>query len=294
MLVITGPSGNVGRELMTLLAARDGPPLRVACRHPQDIVTASSNRQIQRTRLNFFDRSTWAAALEDVETLFLLFPLPTTRAARQAVIPFLHAAERAGCAHVVYVSVIGADRATVIPHHHVESALKASAMSATILRCGFFMQNLHRTISTHGYDIAEYGELFVPAGSGRTAFLDAADAAAVAEVALLQPEVHRDRVHHLTGTQALTMAEVARTLTVALGEPIHYSRPGLIRFTARLRRRGVGWDTIGFMTAVYTLTRLGFNHTITDDVEMVLGRPRRTLEAFLEVTAWRWRQRNWT
>ena len=167
-------------------------------------------------------------------------------------------------------------------------------MSATILRCGFFMQNLHRTISTHGYDIAEYGELIVPAGSGRTAFLDAADVADVAEVALLQPEVHRDRVHHLTGTQALTMAEVARMLTVALGEPIHYSRPGLIRFAARLRRRGVGWDAVGFMTAVYTLTRLGFNHTITDDVEMVLGRPPRTLEAFLEVTAWRWRQRNWT
>ncbi len=88
-------------------------------------------------------------ALDGIETMFLLFPLPSNRAAQQAVIPFVHAAERFGCRHVVYVSVFGADRARFIPHYKVEAALQASSMSVTILRCSFFMQNLHRVISTH-------------------------------------------------------------------------------------------------------------------------------------------------
>ncbi|GAA2361078.1 hypothetical protein GCM10009854_45410 [Saccharopolyspora halophila] len=102
------------------------------------------------------------------------------------MLPFLRAADRAGCRHVVYVSVFGADKAAFIPHHEVEQQLFASTMSATVLRCGFFMQNLHRQISTHGVDIAERGELFIPAGRGRTTFIVARDVATVAGDALLR------------------------------------------------------------------------------------------------------------
>lgn len=167
-------------------------------------------------------------------------------------------------------------------------------MSWTLLRCGFFMQNLHRSISTHGIDIVERGELFIPAGRGRTSFLDARDAAEVASLALTDPVSHRNTVHHLTGPAALTMDEVAAALTAALGFQVTYTHPGLMRFAARLHGRGVGWDTIGFMAAVYTLTRLGRNQPITDEVRRLLGRSPRTLEQFLRDSAWRWKQRAWT
>ena len=61
------------------------------------------------------------------------------------------------------------------------------------------MQNLHRSISSHGTDIVEHGELFIPAGRGRTTFIDARDAAEVAALALTDPAAHRNVVHHLTG-----------------------------------------------------------------------------------------------
>jgi uncharacterized protein YbjT (DUF2867 family) len=243
---------------------------------------------------DFFDRATWPATLNGVRTMFLLFPLPGNRAARQAVIPFVEAAQQAGCLHVVYVSVFGADRARFVPHYKVEAALRESSMSTTILRCGFFMQNLHRAISTHGTDIVERAELFIPAGRGLTSFIDARDAADVAALALTDPTTHRDRIYHLTGPTTLSMHQVAKALTCALGFPVRYTHSGLVRFAARLRRRGVGWDTIGFMAAVYTLTRLGANQPITDEVAELLGRPPRTLEQFLRDNAWRWRERAWT
>ena len=291
MLLVTGPSGNVGEELVHLLDERYPRPWRIGSRHPErwaDDVAAEA------VRLDFFDRSTWASALDGVDALFLLFPLPGNRAAREAIVPFLHAAERADCRHVVYVSVFGADRARFIPHHTVEAALRDSRMSATVLRCSFFMQNLHRAISTHGVDIVESGELFIPAGRGKTTFIDARDAAEVAATVLTDPDPHRDAVYHLTGPTPMTMNDVAAELTATLGSPIRYVNPGLVRFAVRLRRRRVGWDTIGFMSAVYTLTKLGHNEPVTDDVERLIGRPPRTLHEFVADNAWRWRERAWT
>jgi uncharacterized protein YbjT (DUF2867 family) len=294
VLLITGPSGNVGDELVDVMCAgASGQRWRVASRHPEQMAERVGEAA-QVCGFDFFDRTTWADSLRDVEALFLLFPLPSNRAARQAVIPFIDAAERAGCRHVVYVSVFGADRARFIPHYQVEAALMASSMTWTLLRCSFFMQNLHRSISTHGTDIVERGELFVPAGRGRTSFVDARDAADVAARALTGPAAHRNAVYHLTGPAALTMTEVAAALTSALGYRVTYTHPGLVRFAARLRLRGVGWDVIGFMAAVYSLTRLGHNQPITDEVQQLLGRPPRTLEEFLRDSAWRWHERAWT
>ncbi|MFC7339861.1 NmrA family NAD(P)-binding protein [Saccharopolyspora griseoalba] len=295
MLVLTGPSGNVGAALVDELAERATSPWRVACRHPEAQGERVGRAGGETAGLDFFDRSTWPSALAGIDELFLLFPLPGNRAAREAILPFLRFAEQAGCRHVVYVSVFGADKAAFIPHHKIEQHLFASTMSATVLRCSFFMQNLHRTISTHGIDIVERGELFVPAGSGRTTFVDARDVAVVAADALLGPAPPSgDRVHHLTGPAALTMHEVAAALTRHLGYPVRYPRPGALRFAARLRARGVGWDSIGFMSAVYALTRFGLNEPRTDELAQLLGRPPRGLEDFLADTAWRWHQRAWT
>ncbi len=295
MLLITGPTGNVGDELVDVLRrAPTGLRWRVASRHPDKLSARFSGTSTEVVGLDFFDRSTWDGALAGVDVLFLLFPLPGNRAAREGIVPFLKRAEEKGCRHVVYVSVFGADRARFIPHYTVEAALRDSSLTWTVLRCSFFMQNLHRYISTHGVDIAERGELFIPAGRGRTSFIDARDTAAVAALALLHPHEHRNVVYHLTGPAALSMTEVAAALTAELGYPVTYTQPGLIRFAWRLRRRGVGWDSIGFMSAVYTLTRFRKNQPITDEVERLLHRPPKTLAEFLHHSAWRWRERAWT
>ena len=289
MLVVTGPSGNVGAELVQMLARSDSARAwRVASRHPVQAGGAEA------VHFDFFDRTTWAAALDGVQSLFLLFPLPGNKAARAALVPFVQAAQQAGCRHVVYVSVFGADRARFIPHHTVEKALRESRMAWTVLRCGFFMQNLHRAISTHGIDITEHHELFIPAGRGATAFLDARDAAAVAAAVLDDPDRHRNVVHHLSGPRRWLMTEVADELGAVLGYRVRYTDPNLIAFARRLRGRGVGWDTVGFMAAVYTLTRFGANQQITTDVQSLLGRPPGTLEQFLRDSAWRFRDQAWT
>ena len=90
------------------------------------------------------------------------------------------------------------------------------------------------------------------------------------------------------------MDDVAAALSSALRRPVRYTRPGLLRFAARLRGRHVGWDAIAVMVAIYLPIRLGQHQPPTDDMRALLGRPPHTLTEFLDDSAWRWSAQAWT
>lgn len=294
MLVVTGPTGNVGAEIVQLLATQPPSyPFRIAAHSPARL-TASYGAALPVCRFDYDDRSTWPAVLADIRTLFLLFPLPHPRTVNTRMKPFIDAAVGAGCQHIVYVSVPGADASRVIPHAHVEQHIKDSGVGYTVLRPSYFMQNLCRHISTHGVDIAAHGEIFIPAGNGRTSFIDSRDVARVALDVFAQPERHRSQIYTLTGAERLDFREVAAILSDVLGRPIRYTRPSLPRFWARMWRRGVTWDTILFMSIVYSLTRAGRNEPLTDELPRLLGRPATSMRQFAAAYRWRWETRDWT
>lgn len=294
MIVLTGPTGNVGAEVARLFAEHADPtPFRIAA-HDAPRVRAELGDAVPVVAFDYDEPATWAAAFDGIEALFLIFPLPTPRTARTRMIPVIDAAVAAGCRHIVYLSVPGADTTKVVPHYRVERHIEAVAASWTFLRSAYFMQNLHRAVSSHGVDIAEHDEVFIPAGRGVTSFVDARDVAEVAHLALLHPEGHGRHGYVLTGAAALGMAEVATTLSEVLGRPIRYTRPSTARFWSRLLRRRVPLDSIAFMTIVYTLTRAGRNAPLSDELERLLGRPPTSLRQWALDSAWRWRERAWT
>lgn len=294
MIVLTGPTGNVGAEVARMAVESTMPePFRIAAHNP-DRVRRELGDEAPVVPFDYDDRSTWDAVLDGVERLFLVFPLPTPRTVTTRMTPLIDAAAAAGCRHVVYLSVPGADVQKVVPHYRVERHIEDSGMDWTFLRAAFFMQNLHRTISSHGVDIAEHDEVFIPAGSGSTTFVDSHDIAEVAHRALTKPDEHLRHAYVLTGPERLRMDEVAAILSDVLGRPIRYSRPGMARFWYRLSRRGVPWDSVLFMSIVYTLTRTGRNEPMTDELARVLGRPPRDLRAWAEDAKWRWEQQAWT
>lgn len=294
MILLTGPTGNVGAEVARLFAEDpQSPPFRVAA-HSVEATRAALPDGTPVVPFDYDDRGTWPAALDGVERLFLVFPLPSPRAVDARMTPLIDAAVAAGCRHVVYLTVPGADRQKIVPHHRVERHIEASGADHTFLRASFFMQNLHRRVSTHGVDIAEHGEVFIPAGKGVTTFVDSRDVAEVARLALLDPQAHAGRAYTLTGQERLDFHQVARILTDVLGRPIRYTHPSLPRFWLRMRRRGVGLDTIAFMSIVYTLTRTGRNEPLTHELPELLGRPATTMRRFAQDARWRWEQEAWT
>ncbi|GAA3191187.1 NmrA family NAD(P)-binding protein [Dactylosporangium siamense] len=293
MLVVTGPTGNVGAELVRLLLA-EGVAFRAAAHDPDGARREHGRPDLPVVRLDYDDRGTWPAVLDGVDTLFLLFPVPSPGAVRTRMLPFVDAAVAAGCRHIVYLSVFGGDSAKIIPHYPVERHIERSGVAYTILRCSFFMQNLCRRLSTHGVDIMDRDEVFVPAGRGRITFLDARDAALVALRAIRAPAEHHNTAYALTGPERLDFYEVAEVLSERFNRTVRYRRPSVPRFWWRLRRRGVTFDTIAFMTAVYTLTRLGRNEPVTGDLARLLDGSPRALPQFVTDYRPRFEQRAWT
>ncbi len=259
-ILVTGATGTAGRPLVRALLAA-GASVRAASRSAPPVAGAEA------VRLDLADRATWPAAVAGVRTLFLLLP------PRAAAAPFLEAARASGVRHVVLLSVQGADTrfgARVMPHARVERWLRTSGLAWTFVRPSFFVQNLS---VVHGQQVREHDELLVPAGRGRTAFVDVEDVAAVAAAALLDPAAHAGRAWTPTGPEALTYDEVAARMSEVLGRPIAYRRPGLLAHAVRARRWGMAPVMVAVTSVVYTTARLGLASGLTGDVEAVTGRP---------------------
>lgn len=280
-VLVTGASGNVGRPVVERLLA-GGVAVRRAGRVPADHAGPGA----EAVRFDFTDPTTWPGAFSGVDTVFLVRP-PALGAVRRDLLPAVAAARDAGVGHVVFLSLQGAERIPVVPHATVERWLRGSGMAWTFVRPSFFTQNLS---TTHAPDIRDRDELVLPAGNGRTAFVDTLDVADVAAAVLADPGAHRGRVWTVTGPEALTYREVADALTDVLGRRVTYRPSGVLRYVRHARTAlgmgtGMAWVTAG----IYTTARLGLAAGLTGDVREVTGHDPRPVHETLrrEAAAWR-------
>lgn len=277
-VLVTGSTGTVGSAVVAELEQL-GVPVRAAVRSPRpDAARGTAVATTTAVRFDLAEPATWPGAFTGVETMFLVRP-PAVGDVRRGLLPAVAAARDHGVRHVVFLSLQGADRLRVVPHATVEDWLRGSGMHWTFVRPSFFHQNLS---TTHLADVRDRREIPVPAGDGRTAFVDAVDVGAVAARALADPAAHRDRAWTITGPEALTYHEVAAVMSEELGVPVRYTRPGALRYAAHARRTlGLPWGMVAVTTAIYTTARMGMAAGLSDDVREVLGREPTDVRAFV-------------
>ncbi|MCL4273101.1 MAG: SDR family oxidoreductase [Anaerolineales bacterium] len=263
-ILVIGALGNVGTEVVKQILSRGG-KVRAA---DMDVnkLRKHFGEAVETVRFDFTDPSTFEETFRGVKRMFYMRPPHITNIQRDMV-PSMDAAKRAGITHVVFLSLIGIENTTYVPHYKVETYLKAINMQTTFLRCSFFMQNLN---TTHRREIKERNEIFVPVGKAKTAFIDARDIGAVAAVALLE-DGHAGRNYDLTGSERLDYWEVARTMSEVLGRKITYRNPNPLYFLLETMRRSTPFMFALVMTGLYTSTRFGMAEPITDEVERLTG-----------------------
>jgi uncharacterized protein YbjT (DUF2867 family) len=269
-IFVTGAGGNVGREVVRGLLAR-GAAVRVGL-YGREPATEGTDG----VPFDFLDPATFAPAFTGVHRLFLVRP-PALGNVERDIRPAVDAAYAHGVRHVVFLSLIGAERNPIVPHAAIEKLLVASDMAWTMLRCGFFMQNLD---TTHCADIVEHDDIFVPAGNGRTAFIDVRDIGEVAARALTEPG-HENVAYPLTGSESLSYDDVAAIMTEELGRPITYSDPSPLSFARRMRQRGHPRAYVNVMLGIYLTTRLGMAKQTHPDAATLLGRPPITMRQYV-------------
>lgn len=271
-VLVTGATGTVGSRVAARLRER-GAAVRVASRRPDPVREPG----VERLPFDFLDPRTHGAAFDCVRTMFLVRPPALARVSDLE--PALRAGIAAGLRDVVFLSVQGAERLPVLPHARIEAWLRDSPLSWTFLRPSFFDQNL---ITVHGPAIRRFSELVMPAGRGRTAFIDADDLAEIAAAVLVDPGPHAGMAYTLTGSEALTYGEVAGIMTAVLGRTIRYRQPGLARYLVRARRDlGLSTGMTIATSVVYTTARLGIAGHLSDEGAVLLGRSLGTMTRFV-------------
>jgi uncharacterized protein YbjT (DUF2867 family) len=272
-ILVTGAPGNAGTPLVRELLGL-GADVRAAARNPTAARSALGDA-VEVVPFDMTDRATFGA-FDGVERLFLLRP-PAIADVNGVVVPALAAARERGVRHVSFLSIQGAERNRLVPHHRIERAIRDLGFEWSFVRAAYFMQNLS---TTHAADIRECDEIFVPAGRGsRTAHVDVRDVAAVIARTLVESG-HEGRAYEPTGPEALTYDECATMVTEAVGRTVRYADPAPWTYWRRMRSRGVPRAMVGVTIGIYTAARLGMAAHLTGDVSRVTGRDPRTFAAF--------------
>ncbi len=274
MLLITGATGNVGGYVCDLLSLQNQPFLKASSRKRDD----------PQTRwLDFLKPESFHHALKGITTVFLVRPPALANPGRD-MLPFLMTCRDQGIQKIVFLSLQGADTIAVTPHAKIEKCIVELGIPFVFLRPSFFMQNLTMQQCA---DIRDNDEILVPAGRGRTNFIDARDIAESA-VRCLTDSALRNRALTLTGSNSYTYDAVAELLTQALGRPIHYRKPGLLPYIIRTRKKGHPLDYAVITGLIFTMARLGKASGSSQEMVHLLGRSPRTLEEFIKEHALLW------
>src|SRR3954449_8717530 len=214
-LGITGSTGQLGGRVARRLAAA-GVPQRLLVRDP--------------ARAPQLPGSTLAAASYDDATAVrdALTGLSTVLMVSGAEHPdrvgqhrtFIDAAVDAGVEHLVYVSFLGAapDSTFTLARDHwaTEQHVRVRGLAATFLRDSLYADFFPMMTG-------EDGVIRGPAGDGRVAAVAQDDVADVAVAVLRGPAAHAGATYDLPGPEALTLGEVAETLTAVTGRPVRYA-----------------------------------------------------------------------
>lgn len=271
MILVTGATGTVGSEVIRQLTAAGHRP-RVLVRDPAKASALGDRVEIAQGDLG--RPETLGPALAGVARVFLLTAGP---AMVQHQANLVDAARAAGVAHVVKLSVMGADadppNAVAAGHRPGEQMLRASGLSWTFVRPTGFMSNTLAWAPT----IRSHGAFYHPTGEGRTALVDPHDIAAVAVKALTTPG-HEGKAYALTGPAALSAAESAEILTRVLGKPVRFVDVPLAAARDRMLQSGMAAAVVDALIAEMAAVRDGYVLPLSPAVEQVLGRPARSYE----------------
>ncbi|MFE1357793.1 ergot alkaloid biosynthesis protein [Streptomyces carpaticus] len=252
--LVIGATGTTGSRTAARLAAA-GHRVRAASRGGDP-------------RFDWYAPATHAAALDGADAVYLVPPVGDTDPAA-VMLPFLRRARDAGVRRAVLLS------SSAIPRGgpavgEVHAALPGLFDAWAVLRPSWFMQNFTGD-HPHAESIRTTGTLASATGTGRVAFIDADDIAAVAAHALTAGDApNRDLV--LTGPEALGYDDIAAVLTEVTGRRVTHRRLSCEQLRERLATR-LPAEFAALLAALDRTVAEGAEDRTTGEVQALTGRP---------------------
>ena len=271
MILVTGATGHVGKELIPILL-KTGQPIRVFVRDERKV--AHLDACVERIVGDLDKPETLTPALKNVDRIFLV----TYETCQDVHV--IEAAKRAGVRQIVKLSTLEATEHKIKVgkwHYEREELIRASGLDCTFLRPGMFMSN---SIEWWAESIKGQDSVFFPGGKrGKVAPIDPRDVARVAAVALTQLG-QTNQAYELTGTELFTIGEMVQVISRVLGKPIQYVDIPSIAAKLFMLKTGMDKALVNALMEMLASLRRNEGAIVTDTVQRVTGEPPRTFAAW--------------
>ena len=267
-VLITGATGNVGLAVIKALQKQN---------HLLDIIAGIRDMKADAKKLatykvsfqkfDFTDAFTYKTAMQNCEILFLLRP-PQITDTQKYFQPLVQAAKDNGVKHIIFLSVQGVQKSSIIPHHKIEKQIVTSGIPYTFLRPAYFMQNFTTTLHA---DLLNRKTIFVPAGNAKFTLVDVTDIGTVTAKILADIAMYQNKCYELTSNIKLTFKEMAQQLSHGLGIYISYQSPTLLDFFFTKRKEHLSTGYILVLIMLHYFPRFQKEPAVTDCIKKITG-----------------------
>jgi uncharacterized protein YbjT (DUF2867 family) len=282
MYLVTGVTGNVGREVVAHLLAR-GERVRVFTRDASKVT--QWGERVETAVGDFSRPDTFARALDGVAGAYLMTSAPNPESFRG----LMDAARRQPMPHIVFQSTTWASAPVMaeLPglrigrwHKEIEDAIVASGARATFLRPSAFMTNCLQWAGT----MRTEGVVYNPFGDGLAAPIAPEDIGEIAARALVDPSPANE-AQELTGSELLTVGDQVEILARVLRKPIRRIDVPVEAAVQGMVRSGVPEPVATAVGESFEAVRAGRAAMRTGTVEMLTGHKPTTFETWARKNA---------
>ncbi|WP_199546859.1 NAD(P)H-binding protein [Streptomyces sp. N35] len=226
------------------------------------------------TPFDWTDRSTWDAALDGVDAVYLAHYVDIgAPGTAEDIAAITNKALEKGVRRIVLLSARGEPQA-----EPAERALRESGADWTIVQAAWFMQMFSEGDLYEGMQAT--GELAFPAGETLEPFIDVRDIADVV-VAALTDDAHIGKAYDVTGPRLHSFRTAVAEINAATGREIPYIPVPGRAFGEILVEMGLPEPEVAFLVELFDTMLDGHNAQTNDGIRQVLGREPRTLEDFV-------------
>ncbi|MEU2979917.1 SDR family oxidoreductase [Streptomyces hirsutus] len=283
MIVVTGATGQLGRQVIEHLLLRGVPAAQVVAAARTPAKAAGLAALGVEVRTADYDRpETLSAAFAGADKVLLVSSTGSdaTRIAQHR--SAIDAAAKSGVGLFAYTSVT---RAPTNPmglarvHRATEQAIADAGLPAVVLRNGWYTEN--HTAALPG--AVARGTLTGSAGDGRIASATRADLAEAAAVVLTLDD-QAGKAYDLTGDTAWTLPELAAEAAAQSGTPLAYTDLPAEQYRQILHQAGLPEPAVDLIVDADVQISHGALDHVTSDLTTLLGRPATPLSVTVAQT----------
>jgi NAD(P)H dehydrogenase (quinone) len=271
MILVTGATGKLGRLIVQGLLEKGiaASSLAALARTPPKASDLAS-RGVQVRQGDYADPKSLEVALGGVDRLMFVSSseLGARAPGHRNVIA---AAKKAGVKHILYTSVLNADRSPMelaADHRSTEAALRESGVPFTLLRNGWYFENYTENLGS----ALEHGVVLGAAGDGRYAMATRKDYADAAVAVLTSTRDEGGKIYELGGAPSVSLSELALEVGRQANTSVAYVNLPVAEYEQKLQSFGLPPFIAHLLADSDAAAARGFLDTSSGDLQRLIGR----------------------